>query len=317
MAIATKNKNTIIIVTGPTAVGKTALCIKLAQHINAEIISADSRQFYQELSIGTAKPSREEQQGIPHHFIDFLSITQDYNANDFEKDALKKIDELFSRQKNVIVTGGSGLYLDILCYGFDEHIPDADPEIRRNLQEMLNTKGIEALQQLYKKLDPEGYETIDRKNPKRLLRAIEICQITGKPASALKQGKRQKRPFNIVKIGLTRQRHELYQRINQRVDTMITQGLIDEARKVHPFRTHNALKTVGYRELFAYFDGEYSLETAIEKIKTNTRRYAKRQLTWFRRDKEIQWFHPDETQQIISFVCQFVQCAHSSKNTEK
>ncbi len=297
-------------ITGPTAVGKTNLCIQLAKMCQAEIISADSRQFYKELSIGTAKPSLEEQQGIPHHFIDFLSITQDYNANDFEKDALQKIDELFSRNKNVIVTGGSGLYLDILCYGFDDQIPDADPGIRRQLQELFDTEGIEALQQKYRELDPEGFETIDRKNPKRLLRAIEICLLTGKPASAIKKGIRQKRPFNIVKIGLMRDKEELYSRINTRVDEMIKAGLVDEARKVYPFRKHNALKTVGYRELFAHFDGEYSLETAVEKIKTNTRRYAKRQLTWFRRDKDIQWFHPDDTQQIISFVRRFIVCAH-------
>ncbi len=297
-------------VTGPTAVGKTTLCIQLAKICQAEIISADSRQFYKELSIGTAKPSLEEQQGIPHHFIDFLSITQDYNANDFEKDALQKIDELFSRKKNVIVTGGSGLYLDILCYGFDDQIPDAAPGIRRQLQKLFDTEGIEALQQKYRELDPEGFETIDRKNPKRLLRAIEICLLTGKPASAIKKGIRQKRPFNIVKIGLMRNKEELYSRINTRVDEMIKAGLVDEARKVYPFRKHNALKTVGYRELFAHFNGEYSLETAVEKIKTNTRRYAKRQLTWFRRDKDIQWFHPDDTQQIISFVRQFIVCAH-------
>ena len=298
-------QNTVFVITGPTAVGKTKLCVSVAKKINAEIISADSRQFYKELSIGTAKPSIEEQQGIPHHFIDFISIQEEYNANDFEKDALKKTDKILSKGKNVIITGGSGLYIDIFCYGFDENIPDANPEIRKELNTLFEKEGITALQKKYKTLDPKGFEKIDIHNPKRLFRAIEISLITGKPASELKKGTRQKRPFNIVKIGLQRNREELYQRINLRVDNMMKAGLLEEARNVFPYKNHNALKTVGYRELFDYFGGKYTLEEAVEKIKTNTRRYAKRQLTWFGRDKELQWFHPDDEQQILSFVSQY------------
>ena len=209
-------------------------------------------------------------------------------------------------EKNVIVTGGSGLYIDILCNGFDENIPDANPEIRKELNELFAKKGLSALQEKYQKLDPKGYSIIDSNNPKRLLRAIEISLITGKPASELKKGIRQKRPYNIIKIGLSRERDELYNRINLRVDKMMEQGLLEEAKNVLPYRNHNALKTVGYRELFAYFDGDFTLEEAVEKIKTNTRRYAKRQMTWFNKDKEIQWFHPKDEAQIISFVSQFL-----------
>tara|TARA_Y100000589_G_scaffold136859_1_gene130914 strand:+ start:16219 stop:17130 length:912 start_codon:yes stop_codon:yes gene_type:complete len=301
-----KKQNTVFVISGPTAVGKTDLCVYVAKQINAEIISADSRQFYKELSIGTAKPTKEEQKNIPHHFVDFISIEKEYNANDFEKDALKKIDEIFASGKNVIVTGGSGLYIDILCNGFDENIPDANPEIRKELNELFAKKGLSALQEKYQKLDPKGYSIIDSNNPKRLLRAIEISLITGKPASELKKGIRQKRPYNIIKIGLSRERDELYNRINLRVDKMMEQGLLEEAKNVLPYRNHNALKTVGYRELFAYFDGDFTLEEAVEKIKTNTRRYAKRQMTWFNKDKEIQWFHPKDEAQIISFVSQFL-----------
>ena len=302
----TDKQNTVFVITGPTAVGKTKLCIDIARKINAEIISADSRQFYKELSIGTAKPTLEEQAGIPHHFIDFISITEEYNANDFEKDALKKTNDIFSKGKNVIVTGGSGLYIDIFCYGFDNEIPDANPEIRKELNALFEKEGLTALQEKYQKLDPVGFANIDKNNPKRLFRAIEISLITGKPASELKKGTRQKRPFNIVKIGLERPREELYHRINLRVDEMMKNGLLEEARKVYPYKNHNALKTVGYRELFDFFEGKYTLEEAVEKIKTNTRRYAKRQLTWFRRDKEIQWFHPEDEPQIISFVSQYL-----------
>jgi tRNA dimethylallyltransferase len=301
-----KKANTVFVITGPTAVGKTKLCIDIAHKINAEIISADSRQFYKELTIGTAKPTLDEQNGIPHHLIDFISIKEEFNVNDFEKEALKIINQLFSQNKNVIVTGGSGLYIDILCHGFDDEIPDANPEIRNYLNALYQDQGIVALQEKYKNIDPQGYQAIDINNYKRLFRAIEISLITGKPASQLKKGKRQKRPFNIVKIGLNRDRQELYNRINVRVDHMIKSGLVEEAKKVRPYKNHNALKTVGYRELFDYFDNKYTLAEAIEKIKTNSRRYAKRQITWFKKDEEIHWFHPDNEQQIVSFVSQFL-----------
>jgi tRNA dimethylallyltransferase len=301
-----KKANTVFVITGPTAVGKTKLCIDIAHKINAEIISADSRQFYKELTIGTAKPTLDEQNGIPHHLIDFISIKEEFNVNDFEKESLKIINQLFSQNKNVIVTGGSGLYIDILCKGFDDEIPDANPEIRNYLNALYQDQGIVALQEKYKNIDPQGYQAIDINNYKRLFRAIEISLITGKPASQLKKGKRQKRPFNIVKIGLNRDRQELYNRINLRVEHMIKSGLLEEAKKVLPYKNHNALKTVGYRELFDYFDNKYTLAEAIEKIKTNSRRYAKRQITWFKKDKEIHWFHPDNEQQIISFVSQFL-----------
>lgn len=292
----------LVVITGPTAVGKTELCVKIAQHFNTEIISADSRQFYKELSIGTAKPTLEEMKNIPHHFINNLSISEEYNANDFEKEALKLLEQLFQKHKIVILTGGSGLFIDALCNGFDIDLPGADKNIRVELENLYNKYGIEILQEKLKQLDPEFYKEIDLSNIKRLYRAIEVCIISKKPYSLLRHGKPQERPFKTLKIALNRDRDELFDRINKRVDIMIENGLIEEVKSVINYKKHNALKTVGYTELIEHIDGDTSLEKAIENIKTNTRRYAKKQINWFNKDNDYKWFHPDELNSIIEYI---------------
>lgn len=292
----------LVVITGPTAVGKTNLCIELAQHFNCEIISADSRQFFKELRIGTAKPSEEEMQGIVHHFIDSHSIKKDYNVTDFEQDTLKLLKALFIKNPIVILTGGSGLYIDAICKGFDEDLPKGDKEIRNQLKLLYNKYGIEILQEKLKQLDPDFYKEIDLSNINRLYRAIEVCILSKQPYSKLRLGKNQSRFFKIVKIALNRNKEELYNRINQRVDIMIQQGLLEEVKSVISYRNKNALKTVGYRELFDYLDGKCELEFSIEKIKINTRRYAKKQLVWFNRTEEYNWFHPNQKNEIIEFI---------------
>jgi tRNA dimethylallyltransferase len=292
----------LVVITGPTAVGKTELCVKVAQHFNTEIISADSRQFYKELAIGTAKPTRKEMQNIKHHFIDSHSITEGYNVNDFEKDALSLLENLFQKHQIIILTGGSGLYIDALCEGFDEDIPGSDESIRAELYEMHKKYGIQILQKKLKQLDPEFYKEVDLNNVKRLQRAIEVCMLTGEKYSVIRKGNKQNRPFNVLKIGLDREREELFDRINQRVDLMIDNGLLDEVKSVINFKDKNALKTVGYTELFDFLDNELTLNEAIEKIKVNTRRYAKRQLGWFNKNGNYKWFHPDSLDDIIKHV---------------
>lgn len=292
----------LVVITGPTAVGKTDLCVQIAKHFNTEIISADSRQFYKELSIGTAKPSLEEMKNIPHHFIGQLSIRDYYNANDFEKEALTLLDELFKNNNIVILTGGSGLFIDALCDGFDEDLPGSNIELRTNLELLHHKYGIEILQEKLKQLDPDFYKEIDLANSKRLLRAIEVCIITGKPFSKLRKGQTQNRSFKILKIALNRNREELFDRINQRVDTMINQGLLNEVKSVINYKNHNALKTVGYTELFEHLENKISLELAIENIKTNTRRYAKRQINWFIKNNDYQWYQPSEQKAIIELI---------------
>jgi tRNA dimethylallyltransferase len=292
----------LISVVGPTAVGKTSLAIELAITFHAEIISADSRQFFRELSIGTAKPSTEEQAKAKHHFIDNLSIKEEYNASSFEKEVLDFLEDYFKEREVVVLCGGSGMYVDALINGFDEDLPSADEVIRKELKERLSLEGIESLQKELKALDPEFYQEVDLKNSKRLMRAIEICRISGKPYSMLRKGKRKDRPFNVIKLGLEMPREQLYERINLRVDQMMASGLLEEVKAVDAYRDHNALKTVGYRELFPFLDGEISLEEAIEKIKVNSRRYAKRQITWFKRDKEIKWFEPHRKKEIIQYI---------------
>ncbi|MCB0401943.1 MAG: tRNA (adenosine(37)-N6)-dimethylallyltransferase MiaA [Flavobacteriales bacterium] len=292
----------LVVITGPTAVGKTALCVELAKHFNTEIISADSRQFYRELSIGTAKPSPEEMQGVPHHFIDHLSISDTYTVNDFEQEAIRLIQRRFEDQNILILTGGSGLFIDALCHGFDEDLPAGDDTIRNELEALYEKYGITILQEKLKQLDPYFYQEIDLDNVKRLYRAIEVCLLSDKPYSEIRKGERQKRPFKILKIVLNRDREELYGRINQRVDLMIEQGLEKEVRGVLPYRDKNALKTVGYRELFDYFDGRCSFGDAVEKIKVNSRRYAKKQLTWFKKDEDYHWYHPDQKEDLIQLI---------------
>ncbi len=283
----------LIVIAGPTAVGKTAIAIKLAQQLKTEIISADSRQFYREMSIGTAKPNTDELLQARHHFINSHSVTESFNVGDFEKQALQLLDELFKTHDKVIMAGGSGLFIQAVTQGFDE-LPAADVDTRNNLNEELAEKGIDFLQKRLKEADPGYYEQVDLNNPQRLIRALEVFETTGKPFSSYRKATTNKRPFHITKIGLDLPRDILYQRINQRVDDMIDQGLLEEVRSLLPYRHLNALNTVGYGELFDYFDGKTDLNTAIELIKQNTRRFAKRQLTWFRKDKEVRWFMVDK-----------------------
>lgn len=294
--------NYLITVIGATAIGKTALSIKLAQHFNTEIISCDSRQFYKEMTIGTAVPSREELASAPHHFIQNKSIFEDYSVGQFEKDALKKLDELFSKNNIVIMVGGSGLYTNAVLEGFDD-FPDINPEIRKKLNKQIENGELKILQNQLKELDAKSYQTIEIENPHRLIRALEICIGTGKPYSSFKNKDKTKRNFIPIKIGLTADREVMYDRINQRVAMMLQEGLLDEAKKLVPHKELNALQTVGYRELFDYFDGKCTLEFAIEEIKKNTRRFAKRQVTWNRKDESIHWFDfKTSTSEIIKKI---------------
>ncbi|MCF2874237.1 MULTISPECIES: tRNA (adenosine(37)-N6)-dimethylallyltransferase MiaA [unclassified Tenacibaculum] len=295
-------KNTLITIVGATAIGKTALSIKLAQHFGCDIISCDSRQFYKEMSIGTAVPDTEELASATHHFIQNRSIFEDYSVGQFEKDALTKLDELFLKNPIQIMVGGSGLYVDAALKGLD-YFPDVDSAIRVSLTKELEEKGIEHLQSKLKDLDPETYNSIAIDNPHRLIRALEICIGTNKTYSSFKNKPKTPRNFQSIKIGLTADREIMYNRINQRVDIMMNNGLLEEAKKLHPHKKLNALQTVGYRELFEYFDGNFTKEFAVEEIKKNTRRFAKRQGTWFRKDKSIIWFDfQDDIQHIIQEI---------------
>lgn len=281
--------NYLITVIGATAIGKTALSIHLAQHFKTEIISCDSRQFYKEMKIGTAVPSSEELAAAPHHFIQNKSIFDNYSVGQFEKDALKKLDELFSKNNIIIMVGGSGLYTNAVLEGFDD-FPEVEPGIRLKLNKQIEKGEIKILQNQLKGLDLESYNSIEIENPHRLIRALEICIGTGNPYSSFKNKDKTKRNFIPIKIGLTADREVMYKRINNRVDLMLAGGLLEEAKKLYPHKQLNALQTVGYRELFEYFDGKCTLEFAIEEIKKNTRRFAKRQVTWNKKDATIHWF---------------------------
>ena len=298
---ATKNKLLVFII-GPTAVGKTSLSISLAKHYDCEIISADSRQFYREMNIGTAKPNQEQLEAVPHHFINSKSIEEEYNVYDFEKDVLAKVDDLFKTHEITIVVGGSGLYQHAIWYGIDKDIPASNPELRKELNGIFEKEGIEVLRKKLYDLDPETYNNIDLQNPIRIIRAIEVCIVSNKSYSSLKVAKKADRPFKILKIGLNSDRSELHHRINSRVDEMMSTGLLEEAENLLLSRSKNALRTVGYRELFRYFDGELSLQEAVDKIKVNTRRYAKRQLTWYRRYEDICWFEAGDEEKIIQLI---------------
>lgn len=298
--MANKEKHLIIIV-GPTAIGKTSLSVGLAHYLNCEILSADSRQFFKELAIGTAKPSLEEQNGIKHHFIDSLSIHDEYNVGQFEQDALEVLNEIFKSSDIAIMVGGSGLYVDSICYGIDD-IPK-DDIVRQQLIKQLETEGIESLQKELQILDPEHYAIMNTKNPQRLIRALEVCKATGKTYSSFRKNQSKARPFRIHKIGLTAERELIYNNINKRVDQMMENGLLDEAKSVYPFKSLNSLNTVGYKELFQYFDGKITLEEAIELIKKNTRNFAKRQLTWFKKKDDTVWFdYQTNTTEILAFL---------------
>ncbi|GAA4383144.1 tRNA (adenosine(37)-N6)-dimethylallyltransferase MiaA [Hymenobacter koreensis] len=291
----------LLTVAGPTAVGKTALCVQLAQHFKTEVVSADARQFFREMSIGTAKPTPAEMEGVPHHFVDSHSVTDDYSAGRYEADCLALLNQLFQRHRVVILTGGSGLYLQAVTDGFDE-LPPADAAVRAALQQQLEEQGLPALLTQLADLDPVSYARIDRQNHVRVLRALEVTMSTGQPFSSFHGSvPKAARPFQVRKIALSREREELYQRIDRRVDLMLEQGLLEEVRRLLPYRQAQALQTVGYQELFGYLDGAYDYPEAVRLLKRNTRRYAKRQLTWLRRDPAYEWLHPEAAfQQIIN-----------------
>lgn len=292
----------LISVVGPTAIGKTALGIKLANHFNAEIISADSRQFYKELSIGTAVPSTSELRAAPHHFIQHLSIEQEYNVGKFETDAIEKIQELHRTTDVVIMVGGSGLFVNAVTKGLDD-LPKLDKDIRASLNEKFETEGLEALQVQLKALDPKAYQSIALDNPKRVIRALEVCLSSGKPYSSFLKGSQKNRPFKTITVGLTADRSIIYDRINKRVDIMIDNGLIDEVSSLISRQHLNALNTVGYKELFNYFNDEWTLDVAISEIKKNTRRFAKRQLTWFKKNEDTYWFdYQTDIKSIITTI---------------
>jgi len=294
---------TLIVIVGPTAIGKTAQSVSIAKTVDCSIVSADSRQFYIEMAIGTAKPTADEMQGVTHYFINSHSITDEYNVGKYETETIALLEKLFQTNNVIILVGGSGLYIDAVCNGFDE-LPVAEEKIRTRINLLLKTEGIEALQKLLKELDFNYYNKVDLQNPQRLSRALEVCLTTGKPYSELRSGKIKKRNFNTIKIGLTTSREILYDRINHRVDEMMTKGLLNEVKSLQEYKHLNSLQTVGYRELFDYLENKSELKQAIELIKQNTRRFAKRQLTWFNRDKEIKWFEPDQLEEIMAYINQ-------------
>ena len=293
---------TLIVITGPTAVGKTALTIQLAQHYGVPIINADSRQIYRELPIGTAAPSEEQLRQVRHYFVASKSIDDYYNASMYEQEVLACLE---AQPSNInILSGGSMMYIDAVCNGIDD-IPTIREDIREEMKRRYQEEGLEALCEDLKRLDPEHYEVVDKQNYRRVIHALEICYQTGRTYTSFRTQKKKERPFNIVKIGLNRDREELYQRINQRVDEMMENGLLDEVRGLYDKRSVNALNTVGYKELFDYLDGRWPLEEAVERIKGNTRRYARKQLTWFKRDENVKWFHPDQQQEIMNYIAQY------------
>ncbi|MCY7350509.1 MAG: tRNA (adenosine(37)-N6)-dimethylallyltransferase MiaA [Cytophagaceae bacterium] len=285
------SQKTLLVIAGPTAVGKTALCVRLAQELKTDVVSADSRQFYRELTIGTAKPSLEEMGGVRHHFIDSHSIAETYTAGMYEADCLRCLAELFQKKDVVILTGGSGLFLKVITDGLDE-MPPAVPEIREALQAWMQQDGLPALVEELRQSDPVYCEKVDKKNPQRIIRALEVCRSTGQPYSDFRRGAKVARPFQSLKICLTRDRDELYARIDSRMDAMLAAGLIDEVRPLLPYRHHNPLQTVGYQEVFPYLDGLYDYAELVRLLKRNSRRYAKRQLTWFRNQGDYEWIDP-------------------------
>ena len=294
---------TLIVITGPTAVGKTALCLDIAQHFGIPIINADSRQIYKELKIGTASPTDEQLAKVKHYFVGSLSLNDYYSASLFEQQTMEILEREFAKSDYALMAGGSMMYIDAVCDGIDD-IPTVDDVTRETLKARLASEGLEPLVEELKQLDPEYYEIVDKQNPRRVVHGLEICLMTDKTYTSFRKREKKQRPFRIIKIGLNRDREELYDRINQRVDQMMDEGLLDEARNLYPMRHMNALNTVGYKEMFAYLDGTWTLEEAVERIKGNTRRYARKQLTWYKKDEQIRWFHPDEKENIISYISQ-------------
>lgn len=279
------------------------MCLDIAQHFGIPVINADSRQIYKELKIGTASPTIEQMRRVPHYFVGSLSLHDYYSASLFEQQVLEILQREFEHSDYALLTGGSMMYIDAVCNGIDE-IPTVDDATRELLKSRLSNEGLEPLVEELRQLDPEYYEIVDKQNPRRVVHGLEICLMTGKTYTSFRKREKKERPFRIVKIGLNRDREELYNRINQRVDQMMTDGLLDEAQRLYPMRHMNALNTVGYKEMFAYIDGTWTLEEAVERIKGNTRRYARKQLTWYKKDEQIRWFHPDEIEQIYSYISQ-------------
>ena len=294
-------RGTLIVVVGPTGSGKSALAVKLAQHYNAPVISTDSRQVFRNMAIGTAQPTTEELAAAKHYFIADREVEDDFNCGKYEVEALALLERLFAENRYVVAVGGSGLYIQALCEGMDS-LPEADDALRAELKARLENEGLEVLADELRRLDPKYAEEVDIQNPARVMRALEVCITTGRPYSEQRVGKVAERPFNIVKVGTDMPRDVLYERINRRVDMMVEQGLVAEAMAMYPKRHLNALQTVGYRELFEHFDGNCSLDEAIELIKRNSRRYAKRQLTWFRRDESTGWYSPDDIEGVVAFI---------------
>lgn len=295
------NKKTLIVLIGPTGVGKTDLSIKIAEKYGSPIISADSRQLYSDLKIGTAAPTEEFLKRVKHYFVGTLKLTDYYSAAQYESEVISLLEELFKRNNTILLTGGSMMYIDAICKGIDD-IPTVDSETRQMMLEKYEKEGLDRLCAELKLLDPEYYSTVDLKNPKRVIHALEICYMTGKTYTSFRTGNKKQRPFDIIKIGLCRDREELYERINKRVDIMIKEGLVDEVKSVYEYRNLNSLNTVGYKEIIQYLEGKCTLEFAIEKIKQNSRIYSRKQMTWFKRDNDITWFHPDKEEEIMEFI---------------
>lgn len=292
---------TLVVVLGPTAVGKTELCLQIAEHLKIPIINADSRQIFAELPIGTAAPTLEQQQRVKHFFVGSHHIQDYYSAAMYEEDVINMLPKLFQVHNQALLTGGSMMYIDAVCKGIDD-IPTVDDQTRNLLKTKLEAEGLPSLVEELKQRDPEHWEIVDRNNPRRVVHALEICYMTGKTYTSFRKNTTKKRPFNILKIGLNRAREEMYTNINQRVLNMMENGMEEEARKVYPFKGLNSLNTVGYKELFDYFDGKISKEETILKIQSNTRRYMRKQLTWFKRDETIKWFNPDNSKEIINYI---------------
>ena len=306
---------TLIVITGPTAVGKTAISLEIAKHFGIPVINADSRQIYRELKIGTARPTEAEMKEVRHYFVGSLGIADYYSASLYEQQVLALLDSLFQTHDYALLSGGSMMYIDAVCDGIDD-IPTIDDKTRETMKRRLEEEGLEALCEELKRLDPDYYEEVDRQNPRRVVHALEICTMTGNTYTSYRKKKsgvrsqessRDVRPFRIIKIGLTLPREELYNRINARVDKMMAEGLLEEARQMYPQKELNALNTVGYKELFDYFDGRWPLEEAVERIKGNTRRYARKQLTWYKKDDRFRWFHPQDKENIINYITQYYE----------
>ena len=293
--------NSLVVLLGPTGVGKTEVALQIAEHLQSPIINADSRQLFAEIPIGTAAPTKEQQERVKHYFVGTLHLTDYYSAAKYEEDVLQLLNQLFNQQQMALLSGGSMMYIDAVCQGIDD-IPTVDEATRRLMKRKLETEGLDALVAELKVLDPEHYKIVDLHNPRRVVHALEICYMTGNTYSSYRKNTKKIRPFNIIKIGLNRTREEMYERINNRVLKMMNQGLIEEAKAVYPQKGLNALNTVGYKELFAYFDGDISLDDAILKIQSNTRQYMRKQVTWFKRDNQIKWFSPTNIEEIINYI---------------